>query len=186
VTIDRLEDYYWEVTQALVNMPLAPLGEVVVVLAEARDNGKRVYTFGNGGSAATASHFASDLNKGATRKDKPRFRAACLCDNTPVLTAWANDTLYEAVFIEQLKNMLDEGDVVVGISGSGNSDNVLDAVKYASTKGAKSIGLTGFDGGELKDLADIAVVVDSQCMEVIEDVHLVICHSVAVCLREGG
>ena len=102
-----------------------------------------------------------------------------------MLTALANDIMYEAVFIEQLKNMLDEGDVVVGISGSGNSDNVLDAVKYASTVGAKSIGLTGFDGGKLKGLADIPIVVDSQLMEVIEDVHLVVCHSIAVCLREG-
>src|SRR5512136_546365 len=114
--------------------------EIVGALLKARDSNKRVYVCGNGGSASTASHMASDLNKGANRKDAPRFKAVALTDNIPAMLAWANDTSYDDIFVEQLRNHVEKGDIVIGISGSGNSPNVLKAIDYANSVGALSIG----------------------------------------------
>ena len=155
-------------------------------LTLARISKKSVYLFGNGGSGSTASHFTSDLNKGAINGKEPRFKAVCLNDNVPALTAWANDSGYNDVFSEQVRNFVSPGDVVVGISGSGNSMNVLDGIHAARDAGAITIGITGFDGGKLKDSVDIVVLVNSDCMEIVEDVHLALCHSIAVSLRRGG
>jgi len=179
-----IEDYCLGVMQASANLPFEDIAKVIEALSRARDKGKRVYIFGNGGSASTASHFASDLNKGSICKGKLRFKAQCLSDNVPVLTAWANDTSYRMVFAEQVENFIEAGDVVVSISGSGNSPNVLNAVKLAKAKGAFNIGFIGFGGGMLKDLVDLAVVVTSDNMERVEDVHLVICHIIKTCLTE--
>lgn len=179
-----LKDYRLHLIKSLEGLSLDEIAKVVGILREARDKGRRVYIFGNGGSASTASHFTSDLNKGSICKGRPRFKAQCLSDNVPVLTAWANDTDYGLVFAEQLENFFEEGDVVVAISGSGNSPNVVNAVKLAKAKGAFVIGLTGFGGGMLKDLVDLAVVVASDNMERVEDVHLIICHMIKTCLVE--
>lgn len=159
--------------------------EIVGALTKARNSGRRIYTLGNGGSASTASHMASDLNKGASRKDAPRFKAVALTDNIPLLLAWGNDSSYEDIFVEQLKNHLEKGDVVIGISGSGNSTNVLRAIEYANKKGAVTIGLTGFDGGKLAKMAKISYVVPSQTMQQIEDVHLLIEHMLSMILRDS-
>lgn len=159
--------------------------EIVSALVKARNGRKRIYTLGNGGSASTASHMASDLNKGASRHDAPRFRAVALTDNIPLMLAWGNDSSYDDIFVEQLKNHLEKGDVVIGISGSGNSTNVLRAIEYANKKGAVTIGLTGFDGGKLAKMAKISYVVPSQTMQQIEDVHLLIEHMLSMILRDS-
>jgi len=159
--------------------------EIVSALVKARDSGKHIYICGNGGSASTASHMASDLNKGANRKDAPRFKAVALTDNIPAMLAWANDLSYDDIFVEQLKNHLEEGDVVVGISGSGNSPNVLKALHYANDKGALTIGLSGFGGGKLAQVAKTCYVVPNNTMQQIEDLHLVIEHMLSLILRDS-
>jgi len=159
--------------------------EIVSVLVKARNGRKRVYTLGNGGSASTASHMASDLNKGANRHDAPRFRAVALTDNIPLMLAWGNDSSYDDIFVEQLKNHLEKGDVVIAISGSGNSKNVLKAVEYANKEGAVTIGLTGFDGGKLAKMAKISYIVPSSCMQQVEDIHLLIEHMLSMILRDS-
>lgn len=142
---------------------------------------------GNGGSAATASHFACDLAKGTTMDNpsmRKRFKVTALTDNVPLLTAWANDIDYENMFVEQLKNLLEEGDLVIAISGSGNSKNVLKAVEYANTRAAKTVGLTGFEGGRLKDMVKECLIVPSNSIERIEDVHLILEHLLCSYLRK--
>ena len=159
--------------------------QIVAELVKARDAGKRVYICGNGGSASTASHMASDLNKGANRKDSPRFRAMALTDNIPAMLAWANDASYDDIFVEQLKNHLEKSDVVIGISGSGNSPNVLKALHYANDVGAVTIGMTGFDGGKMAQLAKICYTVPNSCMQQVEDIHLLIEHMISLILRDS-
>jgi D-sedoheptulose 7-phosphate isomerase len=159
--------------------------EIVGELLKARDSGNRIYIMGNGGSASTASHMASDLNKGANRKDAPRFKAIALTDNIPAMLAWANDSSYEDVFLEQLINHVEKGDVVIGISGSGNSVNVLKAVEHANRVGAVTIGLTGFDGGALNKICKVSYVVPNNCMQQVEDVHLLIEHMISIILRDS-
>lgn len=160
--------------------------DIVSILTEARDSGRRVYVMGNGGSASTASHMASDLDKGASRKDAPRFKSIALTNNIPIMLAWANDSSYEDIFVEQLRNHLEKGDVVIGISGSGNSENVLRAMEYANGAGAKTIGLSGFDGGKLAKLAKTNYIVPSHCMQQIEDIHLIIEHLLSMILRDSA
>ncbi len=153
------------------------------VLFEAWRAGRTIFIAGNGGSAATASHFANDLNKGANVADQPRFRAIALSDNVPLITAWANDTSYERVFLEQMANFLRPGDVFMAISGSGNSPNIIAAVQWAREAGAIAIGITGGTGGRLRALVDYCLVVPSTLMEQIEDVHLIVAHALCTSLR---
>ena len=181
-----ITNYIAQVADTLNKLPVDKITRVVEVLAEARDRGNRVFIFGNGGSAATASHFACDLDKGAICKSKPRFKAFALTDNVPLLSAWANDTDYSNIFAEQLENFIERGDVAIAISGSGNSPNVLNAVKTAKTKGATTIGFIGFNGGKLKGLVDIALVVPNNNMEQVEDIHLLLGHVITTCLRKDG
>jgi D-sedoheptulose 7-phosphate isomerase len=159
------------------------LAQVESVLLRARADGRMIFIIGNGGSAATASHMANDLNKGASVPGQPRFRALALTDNVPLITAWANDTRYENVFVEQMANFFEPGDVVLAISGSGNSPNIVTAVEWAHRGGAVTVGLTGGSGGRLRGLVDHCVVVPTGWMEQIEDMHLAIAHALCVSLR---
>jgi D-sedoheptulose 7-phosphate isomerase len=180
--------YIGEVKGILTRMEkdLPPkIREIVAALVKARNARRRIYTLGNGGSASTASHMASDLNKGASRHDAPRFRAVALTDSIPSMLAWGNDSSYGDIFVEQLKNHLEKGDVVIAISGSGNSENVLKAVEYANKEGAVTIGLTGFDGGKLARMAKISYIVPSNCMQQIEDIHLLIEHMLSMMLKDS-
>lgn len=179
-----IKTYLSEVGVTLDKLPVEAIAQVVEVLDGARTRGGRVYIFGNGGSAATASHFASDLSKGAICEGKPRIKAFALTDNVPLFSAWANDISYENIFAEQLENFVESGDVVIGISGSGQSPNVLNGVKVGKAKGATTIGFIGFDGGKLKDVVDIAVVVPNHNMEQVEDAHLLLGHIITTCLRQ--
>ena len=181
-----IRKYIAEVSVALERLPIERITKVVELLEEARQKKKHVFIFGNGGSAATASHFAADLSKGAISNNKPRIKAFALTDNVALLSAWANDTTYDNVFAEQLENLAEPGDVAIGISGSGNSANVLNGVKVAKTKGATTVGFIGFDGGKLKELVDIAVIVPNHNMEQVEDIHLLFEHVITTCLREGA
>jgi D-sedoheptulose 7-phosphate isomerase len=179
-----IKTYVSDVSTILGGLPVDSIVQVIGVLEEARREGKRVFLFGNGGSAATASHFAADLAKGAICEGKPRIQAFALTDNLPLLSAWANDTAYENVFAEQLENFIKSGDVAIGISGSGDSQNVLNGITTARAKGATTIGLIGFSGGRLKELVDFPIIVPSRNMEQVEDIHLLLAHIITTCLRE--
>ncbi|MDC0523550.1 SIS domain-containing protein [Nitrosopumilus sp.] len=156
------------------------------VLAKTRKKGKKVFTMGNGGSGSTASHFVADLLKTVLTKNNKRFSAFSLVDNIPVLLAWSNDVSYDVVFLEQLKNHLSKGDVVIGFSGSGNSKNVVDALRYARKTGAICIGFTGRSGGKMKQFCDICLQIPSNDMLTIESLHLLVCHCIADVLRKSG
>lgn len=159
---------------------------MIGVLHQARLAGRRIFVFGNGGSAATASHFAQDLAKGAAphvASARGRFRALSLTDNTPYLLALANDLGYETVFRQQLMTLAQPGDVAIGISGSGKSPNVLAAIRYAKEIDMVTVGLTGFDGGQLRSLVDYSVHVASMVMEAVEDAHMAVCHAIVCTLR---
>lgn len=158
--------------------------KLATILLKARADKKKIFFCGNGGSASTASHFTSDLAKGTIVEGSPRFRALSLADNIPQMLAWGNDSCYEDIFVEQLKNLWDEGDVVIGISGSGNSGNVLRAIEYANANGGVTVGLTGFDGGKLKDMCQLCLIVPVHYMQKIEDVHMLVDHLVTSLIRE--
>ena len=157
---------------------------IVPLLLQARTDGRTIFFFGNGGSASTASHFVVDIGKATIRGDGKRFRCVALVDNVESVTAWANDAEYAKVFSEQLKGLAHPGDVAIGISGSGNSANVLEAMRTARTLGLATVGLTGMGGGKLKDLVDVPLVVPSNSMQHIEDVHLLVCHLLTAYLRD--
>lgn len=182
--MDSIQRYLEEVQGTLGALPLERIRDVVDVLLSANYVGSTVFTLGNGGSAATASHFACDLGKGTIIPGRPRFRVLALTDNVPLMTAWSNDVAYEDAFANELGGLMGRGDVVVAFSGSGNSPNVLRAVELARRMGGITIGFAGFHGGRLSTLVDVPVVVPCDCMEQIEDVHLVLCHLVCTVLRD--
>ena len=159
---------------------------VVEKLLDARSSDSLVITMGNGGSASTASHFTADLLKTAIMKDEKRFRALCLTDNIPVMTAWSNDASYDEIFKEQLKNFVKKDDVVVAFSGSGTSKNVIKALELAKESGAYLIGFTGMSGGNFTEICDICIKIPSTNMLTIESFHLMLCHVVTSCIRENG
>jgi D-sedoheptulose 7-phosphate isomerase len=176
---------YLDRTAALAQrMPLDAIEAVVERLMAAGDADRTVFILGNGGSAATASHFANDVAKGDVTGSPRRLRVLALTDNVPLLTAWANDTDYHRVFAEQLRTFVRPGDVVIGVSASGRSANVLAAMELARDAGAYTIGFTGQSGGRLKDLVDHCVHVPSDDVQHIEDLHLVAFHLVYTSLRD--
>ena len=145
---------------------------------EARDEGRRIFVCGNGGSAATASHFASDMLKGASYGRPTRFRILALTDSIATLTAYTNDVGYDVVFVEQMRNFAEPGDLFLGISGSGNSPNVLRAIEYANSVGCRTLALTGRDGGKLGPLAQLNIQVEVPHMGRIEEAHMIVCHMI--------
>lgn len=175
--------YWGELGDMVAAMPVAAAARVAEILFDCYRRGSTVFLLGNGGSAATASHFACDLAKGTLAEDVPAFRVVPLTDNMPLVTAWANDTSYERVFAEQLAALVRAGDVVVLISASGNSPNVLAAVRVARDCGAVSIAWTGATGGKLAGRCDLAIRVPSPSIEQVEDAHLMLAHSLCVALR---
>jgi D-sedoheptulose 7-phosphate isomerase len=177
--------YMSRLEAALQSVDLDAVESVVNVLAAARRNGRQVFTCGNGASAALASHFAADLAKMAS-PGSPRFRAVALTDNVPLITAWANDSGYTEVFSRQLANLLLEGDVLVAISCSGNSENVIAALEAARARGGETIGLLGFDGGSAKPLVDHVIWCGNSHYGIVEDVHYVMCHIIANFLSLQG
>jgi D-sedoheptulose 7-phosphate isomerase len=189
---DFARGYLSYLAELLEKMDESAVATFIDALVEARERGARIFFIGNGGSAATASHFANDVAIGCRSWDRP-FRAISLTDNVPVLTAIANDYGYEHIFALQLRTMMVPGDVVVAISASGNSPNVVRALQYANENGAVTVSLTGFDGGELKRISHINVHVPTEKGEYgpVEDVHMVLDHLVGaflmhLCRTEAG
>ena len=183
-TIGFLQSYSAEISNTLERLPWEQIGRVVDALHEARLRRVQVFVCGNGGSAATASHFVNDLNKGANATGYPRFRALSLVDNVPLLMAWSNDASYEQGLSEPLRNLARPGDLLIGISCSGNSANVLQAVRYGQEVGMQTIALTGDPGGQLAGMVDLGVVVPNPCTEQIEDVHMFLEHAIVSALRD--
>jgi D-sedoheptulose 7-phosphate isomerase len=182
--MDQIDDYLTSLAQALTNTPREPLLAIEQALWETYERDGTIIVCGNGGSAATASHFACDLAKWTVSAGRRRLRALALTDNVPLMTAWSNDTSYERLFVEQLMSLYRPGDTLVAISGSGNSPNVLRAVEWANGQDAPTVGLTGFGGGALASLARLPLVAASHFMPEVEDVHSAICHGLAVSLGE--
>ena len=160
--------------------------EIFNILKNARDEKNQVFVMGNGGSASTASHFVADLLKTSITNESNRFKAMSLSDNIPVLLAWSNDDSYENIFSNQLENFVQKNDVVIGISGSGNSKNVLNAIQLANEKQAITIGLSGKGGGKLSELAKINLTIQSDDMLTIETMHLLVCHLIITIIRSEG
>ena len=189
-TLTKYVQEYVREAHATLDAPylLTAVERIVSILLRARAEDRTIFFFGNGGSASTASHFVTDIAKvaGGTEGRGPgkRFRCVSLNDNIPSLTAWANDVNYAAVFSGPLKSLAGKGDVAVAISGSGNSPNVLEAVRTARAMGLTTIGLTGMGGGQLKEMVDVALVVPSNSMQHTEDTHLITLHLLTAYLRD--
>jgi D-sedoheptulose 7-phosphate isomerase len=158
--------------------------KVVDLLIDAYENGQRIFLFGNGGSASTASHIACDLQKSVGALVKKPFKALAVCDSIPIMTAWGNDTEYANIFAPQIATWAQPGDVVLAFSGSGNSPNVIRAVETAKELGAKTVGFAGYKGGKLKETAGFCIVVDCDNMQQIEDLHLVLGHLIFSMVRD--
>jgi D-sedoheptulose 7-phosphate isomerase len=177
------DDYFQKLKDIMDAIPREKLEKVVSVLMNAYREDRHIFIMGNGGSASNAAHFACDLAKTPVPGCSHRLRAMSLTENLPLFTAWSNDTHYYFGFAEQLRNLMNTGDVVIGISGSGNSQNVLNGIAYANSVGGKTIGLIGFSGGKLKDLAQEYLIVPSHNMQRVEDLHLALAHLITSYLR---
>ena len=171
-----IANYLNRLQETIAKLNHDEINTFINLLIAARDEEKQIFIMGNGGSASTASHFCCDFNKGSSYGFDKRFKFICLNDNVPGMMAYANDVSYDDIFVEQLKNFFQPGDYVIGISGSGNSHNVIRAVEYAKEHGCKIIGLTGFSGGKLKELSDISLHAPVNSMQVTEDIHMIFDH----------
>ena len=180
--MEAIEKYLSEIEQAIREISRKDVTTVVDMLEACWFSGNTTFVVGNGGSASTASHMMNDLNKFTLVPGARRFRAIALTDNVPLMSAWGNDASYDDVFVEPLRNLMNDGDVLIAISGSGNSPNVLRAVEYAKSKGPV-IGLCGFPGGKLAEMATHRVIVPATSIGQQEDGHLIINHAVATALR---
>lgn len=168
---------YIEMEKAVLDgLSAEDISTVMNILEDARINGKRIFICGNGGSASTAAHFECDFNKGISYDQKVKYDFECLSDNVPMMMAIANDIGYEDIFVVPLRNKLKSGDIVIGISGSGNSENVVKAIEYGNEIGAETIALVGYDGGRLKEIAKYYIHVKADNIQVVEDVHLMLDH----------
>jgi len=173
---DYVRGYLNRVGAVLQSIDLKQVAKCGELLTRARSEGRQVFLCGNGGSAALASHLAVDLGKGCSRNREKRFRVLSLTDNVPWLTALSNDVSYEDVFVEQLKNYAQKGDLLISISGSGNSKNVLKAIQYANQIGCETVGISGFAGGKLKEMVTHHVHIKADHMGLIEDGQMVVGH----------
>ncbi len=183
-TIKHIDTYFQQLQDVIAGLSAREVDKVIEILLECARNGRKVFICGNGGSASTASHFACDLSKNTIVPGAPRFRVIALTDNLALITAWSNDTAYEHVFAEQLRPLIETDDVVIGISCSGNSKNVINAMKVAHQHYAKTVAFTGDTGGQLQDHVELCIKVPSPRIEQQEDVHLILEHSICSAIRE--
>lgn len=172
----QIQEYLELEISVLNKLNINGINSVMNAINEAYENEQRIYIFGNGGSASTASHFANDFNKGISEYVDKKFNFICLNDNIPTIMAIANDLGYDQIFEFQLKGRLKENDLVIGISGSGNSHNVLKAIEYAKKQNSKTIGITGYSGGQLANMVDLHLNVPIHNMQVTEDIHMIFDH----------
>jgi len=182
--ISNLEDQIKTINELKKSKEI--IEKIYLEIKNARNGNNKIFIMGNGGSASTSSHFVSDLLKTSLTKEAKRTKAISLTDNIPVVMAWANDTSFKNIFYSQLENFLEKGDVVIGISGSGNSENVIKAIEFANTKEAKTICLLGRDGGELAKVSQLSLIIPNNDMLTIETMHLLICHLLTSLLRSEG
>ena len=173
---EEIEVYIQKEIEVLKALDIDAINDAMNLIHETFQAEKNIYIFGNGGSAATASHYANDFNKGISEYTERKFRFVCLNDNMATVMAIANDIGYDEVFRFQLRGRLEDGDIVIGISGSGNSKNVVNAATYAKESGTKIIGITGYNGGKLKELSDISLHVPISSMQITEDIHMIFDH----------
>jgi len=172
----EIESYIIKEIEVLKSLDVSSINAVITAILDAYNADASIYIFGNGGSASTASHFQNDFNKGISERLEKKFNFVCLNDNVPTVMAIANDSGYEYIFEHQLKGKLKENDLVIAISGSGNSENVIRAIEYAKSQGIKTVGITGYDGGKLAKLVDVSFNVPIDDMQITEDVHMVLDH----------
>jgi len=176
--LNHYKNYFNQVSDTLAKIDVAELDAVAKSITNCYNRGGMIYIFGNGGSSATASHVAGDYLKGITFGLDKRLKIICLSDNTPGLMAIANDISYDDIFVEQLKSFIEDGDLVIGISGSGNSVNVLKALNLAKERKVETIALVGFSGGKAKAIADVCIHIPVNDMEITEDLHLLCFHAI--------
>ena len=181
-----LINYIGDLKMLLDCIEVEKIEQAINILQKAHQDKKRIFIIGNGGSAATANHFACDFGKNAIRDDENRFKLISLSDHSSAITAYGNDNGYENVFSEQLKNLMEKGDILFAISASGNSPNIIKAVEYAKGKDGVIIGLTGFAGGKLKELSDVNINIPSEKYEPIEDIHLIITHMIVTWFKKNA
>jgi len=181
--MNTLREYFENEIKLFSQLKLEPVDQVIATLERARLDGRRIFLFGNGGSAATASHFACDLGKGTIKPNHPRFKVMTLNDNIPTLTAYSNDVGFDTIFAEPLISLAERGDLAIAFSGSGNSPNIVRAVQAAEKIGMTTIGFTGFDGGKLKNQVELNVHVPSDLFGMIEDAHLALTHAICEMLK---
>ena len=174
--VSEIDGYLKKLKKTIDTIDNKQINDVLRVLLKTYENENTIYIFGNGGSASTASHYVCDFNKGVSIKLEKKFRFVCLNDNTATVMAIANDCGYENIFSVQLEGKLKKGDIIFAISGSGNSKNVIKAVKYAKEQGNEIVSLTGYDGGELLKLTDHPIHVNINDMQITEDIHMMLCH----------
>jgi D-sedoheptulose 7-phosphate isomerase len=177
--------YKTDLLKTVEAIDLDKVSQAIDWFTQARADGRHIFVCGNGGSSSTASHFVCDMVKGASFGRPARFRIMTLADQTPTLTAYANDVGYDAVFVEQLKNFAQPGDLFLAISGSGNSPNVLRAMEYANQAGCRTMALTGRDGGRLGPMAQLNIQVPVPHMGRIEDAHMIVCHMICYYFMDG-
>ena len=184
IIMSNLDDQIKTINELKKNKKI--IQEIYLKIKDAQNRGNRIFVMGNGGSSSTSSHFVSDLLKTSLTVKQKRPKAISLTDNVPVLMAWANDTCFENIFASQLENFLEKDDLVIGISGSGNSENVIKAIQFANEKAAKTICLLGGDGGELANISQLCLIIPNNDMLTIETMHLLICHLLTALLRSDG
>lgn len=173
---EKLKNYLNEEIRIIQSLDLEAINVVMNVLEKARLKGKKIFICGNGGSAATASHFCCDFNKGVSENQEKKYNFECLNDNVPTMMAIANDIGYEEVFRYPLRCKLKKEDIFIGVSGSGNSKNVINAMDYAKEQGATTIAIVGYSGGKMKEMADYSLHVNIDNMQITEDVHMILDH----------
>ena len=176
----RIDDYFTYVTDALKKIDRESVESALKLLLDVYEEGRTVFLFGNGGSAANASHLHCDLTKSVSYGRKKRFTAVCLNESVPAMMAYANDFGWDEIFVGPLENSIKTGDLAIGFSCSGNSLNVVKALEYARSAGARTIALCGKDGGKIKQIADVSLHVESNDIKVVENIHLILCH----CIKE--
>ncbi len=181
---NKIVNYQNDLIKVIKSIDLSSLEKVVELFVSARDNGNFIFTAGNGGSGSTASHMVCDILKGCSLGKEKRFKILCLNDNIPTILAYSNDLSYDVIFEEQLKNLFNKGDIFVAISGSGNSQNILNAASYVKNNGGIVIGFTGFSGGKLKLMSDVSIHAELDNMQIAEDFHVIIMHILYSVLQE--
>lgn len=171
-----IEDYLSNLKDCIDRIDKKEVEKFIEILINARKNNKNIFVMGNGGSASTASHLCCELNKGASFNKEQKFKVICLNDSISTILAYSNDLTFEDIFVEQLKNFVQKDDVVIGISSSGNSKNILKAINYANQVGAITVGLTGRDGGMLRNLSKFSINPNYDDLQISEDIHIIVVH----------